>query len=384
MPPAKHSANTSNSASGAAKSVTPDAAPSPGSRPTLTLRELVALVGGTPRLPGASRDDAVLTGVAGIENATAADVSFIASNHYLKQLRTSKAGAVLVSRKVQLPANVGNALVIVDDAELSFSKVLTHFAPPVPRPAAGVHPTAVVHPTARLGDGVAVGPHCFVGARTTIGPGTVLHANVYVGDDVAIGEQVELFPNVVIRERITVGKRVILHAGAVLGTDGFGYRWDGKRHAKVPQIGTVVIEDDVEIGSCACVDRAKFAETRVGRGTKIDNLVQVGHNVVIGPHCLVVGQVGLAGSARLGAGVVLGGGAAVRDHVLMGDGAMAAARSAVASDVKPGHVVSGTPALPHRQHLREQAALRRLPELLVLVRKLEEEIEQLKRAAEAR
>jgi UDP-3-O-[3-hydroxymyristoyl] glucosamine N-acyltransferase len=175
---------------------------------------------------------------------------------------------------------------------------------------------------------------------------------------------------------------VVIHAGSVLGTDGFGYRWDGTKHAKVPQIGTVVVEDDVEIGSCVCIDRAKFAATRIGRGTKIDNLVQIAHNVQVGPHCIIVGQVGVAGSARLGAGVVLGGQVAIRDHATIGDGAMVAATSGVHEDVPPKAFMSGTPALPHRQSLREQAAMRRLPDLVVQVRKLQEEVEALRRKAE--
>jgi UDP-3-O-[3-hydroxymyristoyl] glucosamine N-acyltransferase len=203
---------------------------------------------------------------------------------------------------------------------------------------------------------------------------------VVIGDDVTIGDDCQLLPHVVVRERITIGHRVIIHAGSVLGTDGFGYRWDGQKHRKIPQIGTVIVEDDVEIGSCVCIDRAKFDATRIGRGTKIDNLVQVAHNVQIGPHCIIVGQVGLAGSAKLGKNVVLGGQAAVRDHVTIGDGAMAAATAGIIEDVPPGAVVSGTPAFPHRQSLREQAALRRLPDLVVQVRKLQEELDALKRA----
>ena len=229
-----------------------------------------------------------------------------------------------------------------------------------------------------LGESVAVGPFVFIGERAHIGARTVLHAGVYVGDDVTIGEDCELFPNVTLRERLTLGKRVIIHAGSVLGTDGFGYRWDGSQHQKIPQIGTIIIEDDVEIGSCVCIDRAKFSTTHVGRGTKIDNLVQIGHNVQVGPHCIIVGQAGLAGSSQLGTGVVLGGQTAVRDHITIGDGAMAAACSAIAEDVEAKQVVSGTPALPHRQSLREQAALRRLPDLVVQVRKLQEELDALK------
>jgi UDP-3-O-[3-hydroxymyristoyl] glucosamine N-acyltransferase len=204
---------------------------------------------------------------------------------------------------------------------------------------------------------------------------------VVISDDVIIGNDCEIFPNVVIRERITIGSRVIIHAGSVLGTDGFGYRWDGKQHAKIPQIGTVLIDDDVEIGSCVCIDRAKMGATRVGRGTKIDNLVQIAHNCNIGANCIIVGQAGCAGSVTLGSGVVLGGQSAIRDHIKLGEGAMVAACAGVAEDVEPKAIVSGIPALPHRQSLREQAALRRLPDLVAQVRKLQEEIQKLKGSA---
>jgi UDP-3-O-[3-hydroxymyristoyl] glucosamine N-acyltransferase len=165
----------------------------------------------------------------------------------------------------------------------------------------------------------------------------------------------------------------------VIGSDGFGYRWDGKQHAKIPQIGTVIIEDDVELGSCVCVDRAKFSVTKIGRGTKIDNLVQIAHNVNIGPHCIIVGQAGMAGSVTLGTGVVLGGQSAIRDHITIGDQAMVAATAGVHEDVPPKTIVSGIPALPHRQSLREQAALRHLPDLRVQLRKLQEEVEALRK-----
>jgi UDP-3-O-[3-hydroxymyristoyl] glucosamine N-acyltransferase len=200
---------------------------------------------------------------------------------------------------------------------------------------------------------------------------------VAIGDDVSLGEQCVLHPHVVLRERVTLGNRVIIHAGSVIGSDGFGYRWDGARHRKIPQIGTVIIEDDVEIGACVCIDRAKFSATRIGHGTKIDNLVQVAHNVQVGPHCILVAQAGVAGSVRLGSGVVLGGQSAVRDHIQMGDGSMLAACSGVMQDVEPKQVVSGLPAIPHRQNLREQAALRRLPDLVTQVRQLQEKLKAL-------
>jgi UDP-3-O-[3-hydroxymyristoyl] glucosamine N-acyltransferase len=305
-----------------------------------------------------------VAGVAALADAGPGDVSVVASDAFARALTRTRAGAVLVDRKVHLPsAPAGTVVLVVDDVDTALAAVLNLFAPPVQRPPAGLHPTAVIAPTARLGDGCAVGPHTVVGHRAVVGDRCALHPGVIVGDDVTIGDDCDLYPHVVLRERVTLGNRVVVHAGTVIGTDGFGYHWDGTRHAKVPQIGTVVIEDDVEIGSCVCIDRAKFGATRIGRGTKIDNLVQVAHNVRIGPDCVIVGQTGIAGSSELGAGVVLG------------DRSIAAARSAIAKDVPAGQTVSGMPALPHRQSLREQAALRHLPALRDEVRRLQEQLE---------
>ncbi len=341
--------------------------------PQLTLAEIAHLLNCPPPKNGAI----AVSGVAMLHEATTEDLSFLGSDAYLKEFHLTKAAAVLVSRKVRLPAGASKPVLIVENADLAVTQVLERFLPPARHPA-GIDPSARIDPSAKLAADVSVGALAVIGADVSIGAGTVIHPGVVIGHDVTIGQRCELYANVVIRERITIGDRVIINAGSVLGTDGFGYRWDGTKHAKTPHVGTVIIEDDVEIGSCVCIDRAKFSVTQIGKGTKIDNLVQVAHNVVIGPHCIIVGQVGLGGSSRLGTGVVLGGQVAVRDHVTLGDGASAAARSAIADDVKPKTIVSGTPALPHRQNLREQAALRRLPALLDQMRKLQEEVEQLK------
>jgi UDP-3-O-[3-hydroxymyristoyl] glucosamine N-acyltransferase len=343
---------------------------------SLTLGQIAALVQCSPPASGADR---LITGVAPLDSAGPAELSVLSSRQYLDQFAATSAGAVLVDRRIKLrPGGERTIALLVDDAEQALARVLESFAPPVPQPPPGIDPTARVDSSAQLGEGAAVGPFALVGARSRLGPRTILHAGVCIGDDVLIGDGCQLFPHVVIRERITIGHRVVIHANTVLGTDGFGYRWDGKQHAKVPQIGTVVIEDDVEIGSCVCIDRAKFGATRVGRGSKIDNLVQIAHNCVVGPNCIIVGQAGLAGSVKLGGGVVLGGQVAVRDHVTLGDGAAAAACAGVWADVEPGTVVSGMPAYPHRQSLREQSALRRLPELIQQVRELQEQIKQLR------
>jgi UDP-3-O-[3-hydroxymyristoyl] glucosamine N-acyltransferase len=322
----------------------------------------------------------MIAAVAALSDAGPDDLTMIASDAYLKQFAHTRAMAVIAQRKVRLP-NSGKIIFPVDDVEAAVADVLTLFAPPVQRPMPGIDNTARVPNSAKIGIDCALGPNTVIGQNTTLGARVALHPGVVIGDDVTIGDDCDIYPNVVIRERVTIGNRVCIHAGSIIGSDGFGYRWDGKKHAKVPQIGTVVIEDDVEIGSCVCIDRAKFGSTKICHGTKIDNLVQVAHNVQIGPHSIIVGQTGIAGSAILGTGVVLGGQTAVRDHITIGDGAMVAARSAIANNVPAKTAVSGMPALPHRQSLREQAALRRLPELIVQVRKLQEEIEALRNNA---
>jgi UDP-3-O-[3-hydroxymyristoyl] glucosamine N-acyltransferase len=336
------------------------------------LREIASLLGCPAPVV-----DVNITGIATLAEAGPNDISFLGSDAFVRHFRATRAGAVLVQKNVHLPETTKTPVIIVDDADLALGKLLTAFAPPSPPQPKGVDAHALIDPSARLGPDVSVGPYCVIGKNVQIGRGTIIHAQVFVGNDVQIGEYCILHPNVTLRDRIEIGSRVIINSGSVVGTDGFGYRWDGTKQAKIPQIGTVVIEDDVEIGSCVCVDRAKFNATRIGHGAKIDNLVQVAHNVSIGPHSMIAGQAGLAGSTTLGTRVILGGQSALRDHIQVGDGAMVAACAAVASDVAAGKIVSGVPALPHRQNLREQAAFRRLPDLIVQVRKLQEEVKQL-------
>ena len=337
------------------------------------MREIAAMLG-----CAAPAGDLHITGVANLANAGPTDISFLGSEALMKEFHASGAGAVLVQKNLHVRQPPRTIVLRVDDADLAMAKVLELFAPPRPRPAAGVDARAWVDPTAVIGPDVSIGAFSVVGPGAHIGARSIIHPQVYIGQDVQIGQDCEIFPHVTIRERIHIGSRVVINAGSVLGSDGFGYRWDGTRQAKIPQIGNVVVEDDVSIGSCVCIDRAKFSVTRIGRGTKIDNLVQIAHNVTIGPHSIIAGQAGLAGSASLGSRVSLGGQSALRDHVQIGDGAMVAACAAVANDIDAGQVVSGVPALPHRQNLREYAAMRRLPDLIVLVRKLEEQVKQLR------
>ncbi len=340
---------------------------------TLTLGEIAKVL----NLPVPAKADLRLTGVNSLVEASDTDISFVGSDRFLKELAATRAAAVLVQRDVKVPPGVANAILWVDDADLAMVKVLEMFAPPVPGPKVGIDASARLDATASVGECSAIGAFVSIGANSHVGARCVIYPGVIISDDVTIGDDCQIHANVVIRERITVGNRVILNAGTVLGTDGFGYRWDGKQHLKMPQIGTVVIEDDVELGSCVCVDRAKYGATRIGKGTKVDNLVQIAHNVVTGAHCIMAGQTGIAGSTTLGYGVVVGGASSIRDHVTIGSLAVIAARSGVIDDIPPGTTVSGMPAIPHRQALREQAAMRRLPDLWVQSRKAQEQLQEL-------
>jgi UDP-3-O-[3-hydroxymyristoyl] glucosamine N-acyltransferase len=319
-----------------------------------------------------------ITGVATLEEAGPDDISFISSASFLRHLGTTRAAAVIAARKLKLPAEIGRPVLVVDNADLAVAKVLALFAPPIPGPPVGIDKAARIACSTNVPATSAIGPFVVIGERTRLGERCVIHAGVCIGSDVSIGDDCEIFSNVVIRERITIGNRVIIHAGSVLGTDGFGYVWDGTKLAKVPQIGTIIVEDDVEIGSCTCIDRAKFSVTRIGKGSKLDNLLQIAHNVKIGPHCVIAAQTGIAGSSVIGAGSMLGGQSAVRDHVTLGDRVMVAACAGVADDYGSNSVLSGIPAVPHRQSLRELKAIRRLPELLAQMEKMQEEIAKLK------
>lgn len=336
----------------------------------ITLGQIAAALG----LPAPAAAQTVITGVNSLADAQPGEISFVASDQYLKQAITSRAAALLVGRRITVPPELKAVVLQVDNVDLAMVKVLQFFAPPVPQPAAGVDPSARISPDAKIPADAAISAFVSIGRNVTLGARCILHPGVVIGDDVTIGDDCILYANVVIRERITIGNRVIINAGCVLGTDGFGYTWDGKQHVKIPQIGTIVVEDDVELGSCVCVDRAKFGATIIGRGTKIDNLVQIAHNVKTGPHCIMAGQSGIAGSTTLGAGVIIGGAASIRDHVSIGDGTMIAARAGVIEDLPAKGIYSGAPALPHRQSLREQAAFRKLPELMVQLRKLQEQL----------
>ncbi len=342
-----------------------------------TLAELAARVGGEVQGDGAQR----IVGVAPLEEAGPAQLSFFSNKKYRRAFEASRAGAVVVERSADVPA--GRTVLRTANAYLAFAKISTLFHPPreaLPEvsPAAAVHPSARVHPSAQVMPLACVGPGAEIGARTIVFPGA------HVGEGARIGDDCVVYHNVVVRERCVVGNRVILQPGCVIGSDGFGFAFDaegeglGPRHFKVPQIGIVVVEDDVEIGANSCVDRATLGTTRIGRGAKIDNLVQIAHNVQVGPLSLLMSQVGIAGSTKLGMGVIAAGQVGIVGHLEIGAGARIGAQSGVMRDVEAGDTVSGSPSMPHTEWLKVSAALEHLAEMRKELRELKKELARLR------
>jgi UDP-3-O-[3-hydroxymyristoyl] glucosamine N-acyltransferase len=314
-----------------------------------------------------------LTGLAPADRARAGELTFAENAAYFAAAEQSQAAAILVDGPF---VSSGKILIRVANARVALARVLPVFFPPEAHPM-GIHPSAVIADSARIDPTAHIGPHCLLGARVRLGARSVLMGGNDLRADCQVGDDVCLFPNVVLYRQTHLGHRVTIHAGTVIGSDGFGYVLDEGRHRKVLQLGNVIIHDDVEIGANAAVDRGTLGPTVIGQGTKIDNLVQVAHNVVIGRHCLIAGQVGLAGSTHLGDYVVVASQAGVADHLTLGNQVVVGAKSGVMRDVPDGGRVLGIPAAPDRQAKRQMVALQHLPELLRRVRELEKQVEQL-------
>jgi UDP-3-O-[3-hydroxymyristoyl] glucosamine N-acyltransferase len=296
-----------------------------------------------------------------LEMANSNEISFIGNKKYEKLWKTSKACAAIVNEDISIDPGENRAFIKVQNADLAMSQVLELFAPPTPLFTIDIHPTAVIDPTAIIGNGAQIGAGSYIGPKVEIGDHATIYPNVTILDECTIGKNTIIWSGAVIRERCHIGSDCILHPNSSIGADGFGFRPCPERGlAKIPQIGNVVIGNRVEIGANSCVDRGKFSSTVIGDGTKIDNMVQIGHNCKIGRFCIIAGNSGLAGSITIGDGVVIGGSASVKDHVTIHDGARIGAGSGVTSDVSAGKTVLGYPAVEYRDALKQWAILKRL------------------------
>ncbi|MGK2858102.1 MAG: UDP-3-O-(3-hydroxymyristoyl)glucosamine N-acyltransferase [Thermoanaerobaculia bacterium] len=336
------------------------------------LRDIVELVGGAFSGDGSLE----ISGVKTLADAGPADISFLGNPKYEAQVASSAAGAILVSRK-----HSGDSLrlVRVDDPYVALASILTKWFAAVPGPPTGVSPLASVAPTARLGKGVAIGPFVSIGENAEIGDGCVVFDGCSIGADARVGRGSLLYPNVTLYHGCILGERNIVHAGAVIGSDGYGFATTGGRHMKIPQIGIVRVGDDVEIGASTTIDRAALGETVIGDGTKIDNLVMIGHNVHVGKHCLLVAMVGVSGSSELGDYCVMAGQSGLVGHIKLGNQVVVAAQSAVTKDWEGPIQISGSPARPLGEKLRNDATLARMPKQLGRVKELERRVAELER-----
>jgi UDP-3-O-[3-hydroxymyristoyl] glucosamine N-acyltransferase len=348
----------------------------------MKLRDIVQLLDAEVESQGSIEELDILR-VAKIEEAREGDITFLANPKYARFLSTTRASALILGKGITPPersdGRSGPVLIRVVDPYVSFLSVLLAFHPPRDPLPEGIHPSAVIHPSARLGQGVRVGAHVVVGENCRLAENTMLCECVVLGEGVHVGEDTLIYPNVSVREGSRIGARVIIHPGAVIGSDGFGFapKPDGT-YEKIPQLGIVVIEDDVEIGANTTLDRATMGETRIRKGAKLDNLIQVAHNVVIGENTVVAAQTGVSGSTRIGDQCVIAGQVGLVGHIEIADRTTIAAQSGVHKSVsRPGETWFGYPAHPHRQSLRMLGALTQLPDLLTTVRELQKRVDTL-------
>lgn len=336
------------------------------------LKELAEFVGGTVIGDG----EVEISGVASIDEAQPGEITFIATSKYLRKLSETKASAVIVSKEV---TTTDKPLICAANPQLAFVKILTLFLAKPYRPK-GIDPNAWISPTAQLGKDLTIYPYVYIGDRCRIEDRVTLYPGVYVGEDSVIGEDSVLHPNVSVYSGSVIGKRVILHSGVVIGADGFGFVKDGKTNVKIPQVGRVIIEDDVEVGANSAIDRAALGQTIIRRGVKIDNLAQVAHNVEIGEDSIIVAQVGIAGSTKIGKNVILAGQVGVVGHIEIGDNVQVGAQSGVGQGLPPDQAFSGSPAMPHREWLRMVTTLPKLPGMRKILTDIETRLKKIEEA----
>jgi UDP-3-O-[3-hydroxymyristoyl] glucosamine N-acyltransferase len=318
--------------------------------------------------------ESVITGISDLRSAQPNQVSFLGNAKYESDAVASRAAAILVSQKDA--SRFTFTRIVVESPSAAFGKISALFAPVPIRDEPGIHPTAVIAPDAVMGEGVCIQPHAVINAGVRLGARCVVGANSFIGQETTIGDDTRLYPLVMIRERCVIGSRVIIHSGAVIGSDGFGYDFDPKtgRHVKITHTGYVQIDNDVEIGANTTIDRGRFGRTHIGEGVKVDNLVQIAHNVTIGAHSIIVSQTGISGSTSLGRYVTLAGQVGLAGHLTVGDKATITAQSGLNKDVPAGAVLAGHHAIPIRESLKVEALTRRLPELVERLKALEEKM----------
>ena len=340
-------------------------------KPGIRLKELARAVEG--RLQGSG--ETIVTGVASLEEAKTGDLVFVANPKFHAVAHSSKASALLVAQP--LPDET-RPQILTPNPLYAFARIVQEFFIPNPPPR-GIAQEVIRGTDVQIGLDVSIHPFVTIGDRAKIGARVTLYPGVYLGDDTVIGDDSILYPHVTVLQGCTIGARVILHSGTVIGSDGFGYVQHQGRHHKIPQMGTVVIEDDVELGAKVTVDRATFGQTIIKRGTKVDNQVQIAHNVQVGENCILVAQVGIAGSTTIGNFVMIGGQAGLIDHLTIGDGAKIAAGSGLSHNLLPGEVVSGRPAIDHTTWLKSQALTPKLPEFREELRNLQARVRELEK-----
>ncbi len=340
---------------------------------SISLQRLSELVGGVLTTGDAEQQ---ITGLNSIADAGSGEVTFLGNVRYLPALKTTRASAALVPEDLEVPDTpAGLALIRVKNPTLAFSSVIRFFGPPSAEFVPGVHESAVVAGDTTFDpQKVSIGPNAVIESGVAIGDGSIIHAGAYIGRGVKLGADCVIHANAIIKDRCVLGNRVILHSGSVIGTDGFGYELVKGRHQKIDQVGIVQIDDDVEIGSCTTIDRARFGRTWIGEGSKIDNLVQIGHNCVLGKHCIIVSQTGISGSTRLGNYVTMGGQVGVAGHLEIGDQTMFLAKSGITKNIQQPGAYTGYPARPLMEGRKMLSLPARIPELIERVRELEKKL----------
>jgi len=343
-----------------------------GSAIRKTLNEIAQLIDGEVIGDGS----VVITGISGIREAEEGDLTFLANPRYAPLMDTTKAAAVITSREI---ASAPKPAIRTSNPSMAFAKVISILMPNDQKYPIGIHPAAVIGKNVKLGQDVALQPYVVIDDDAVIGDRTIIYAGSYIGYRAKIGCDCLIYPNVAIREKVEIGNRVIVHSGTVIGSDGFGFATVDGEHHKIPQIGSVLIEDDVEIGANVAIDRARFGKTVIGRGTKIDNLVQIAHNVIVGEDSIIIAQAGISGSTVIGKHVTIAGQAGLVGHITIGNNAILAAQAGVTKSVPANMCVSGYPARPHDEAKRLNAFVSRLPQIADELKKLEEKVNKLEK-----